>query len=194
LPAPEGGVARQCAEGGRRTVHVSGRDERAVLPVPQEVVGRPDPVREDVRKPTRCCFVDDDRPGLALGEEREDVGDGVELDDPLPFDVSCEDEPDSELVRERLDAGALASLASDDEGPRAGWRRAVKGTVVPPIVERAAGLLVTGSLARDSMIARGAHPERVRIFANTIDVEEFGRRVDELAADRRALRTALGVG
>jgi glycosyltransferase involved in cell wall biosynthesis len=88
----------------------------------------------------------------------------------------------------------LLVVESHDEGPRAGWRRTVKGTVVPPIVERAAGLLVTGSLARDSMIARGAHPERVRIFANTIDVEEFGRRVDELAAERHSLRTTLGVG
>ena len=49
-------------------------------------------------------------------------------------------------------------VESHDEGPRAGWRRTVKGTVVPPIVERAAGLLVTGTLARDSMIARGATP------------------------------------
>jgi glycosyltransferase involved in cell wall biosynthesis len=88
----------------------------------------------------------------------------------------------------------LLVVESHDEGPRAGWRKTVKGTVVPPIVERAAGLLVTGTLSRDSMIARGAHPERVRIFANTIDVEEFGRRVDELAADRPDLRRALGAG
>ncbi len=92
------------------------------------------------------------------------------------------------------DVPYLLVVESHDEGPRSGWRRTVKGTVVPPIVERAAGLLVTGSLARDSMVARGAHPERVRIFANTVDVEEFGRRVDELAADRPALRSALGVG
>ena len=38
------------------------------------------------------------------------------------------------------------------------------------------GLLVTGTLARDSMIARGAHPERVHVFANTIDVEAFGEQ------------------
>jgi glycosyltransferase involved in cell wall biosynthesis len=85
-------------------------------------------------------------------------------------------------------------VESHDEGPRAGWRRTVKGTVVPPIVERAAGLLVTGTLARDSMIARGAHPERVRIFANTIDVEAFGDRADRLAGSRPELRRALGVG
>jgi hypothetical protein len=61
----------------------------------------------------------------------------------------------------------------------------VKGTVVPPIVERAAGLLVTGTLARDSMIARGAHSVRVRVFANTIDVERFGEQVDRLAVRQR---------
>ena len=26
------------------------------------------------------------------------------------------------------------------------------------------------------MVARGAPPERVRVFANTVDVEEFGER------------------
>jgi glycosyltransferase involved in cell wall biosynthesis len=85
-------------------------------------------------------------------------------------------------------------VESHDEGPRAGWRRTVKGTVVPPIVERAAGLLVTGTLARDSMLARGAHAERVRIFANTIDVEAFGARADRLAGSRPELRRALGAG
>jgi glycosyltransferase involved in cell wall biosynthesis len=86
----------------------------------------------------------------------------------------------------------LLVVESHDEGPRSGWRRTVKGTVVPPIVERAAGLLVTGTLARDSMIARGAHAERVRVFANTIDVERFGDQVDRLAGTRAELRHALG--
>jgi glycosyltransferase involved in cell wall biosynthesis len=90
------------------------------------------------------------------------------------------------------DVPYLLVVESHDEGPRPGWRRKVKGTVVPPIVERAAGLLVTGTLARDSMIARGAHPERVRVFANTVDVERFGDRVDGLAASRPELRRALG--
>ena len=87
----------------------------------------------------------------------------------------------------------LLVVESHDEGPRAGWRRTVKGTVVPPIVERAAGLLVTGTLARDSMIARGAHPERVRVFANTIDVEDFGEQADRLAGGRADVRRTLGV-
>ena len=44
------------------------------------------------------------------------------------------------------------------------------------------------------MIARGAAPERVRVFANTIDVEEFGERADRLAGRRPELRRALGAG
>jgi glycosyltransferase involved in cell wall biosynthesis len=85
-------------------------------------------------------------------------------------------------------------VESHDEGPRAGWRRRVKSAVVPPIVGRASGSLVTGTLARRSMVARGAAPERVRVFANTIDVEGFGERADTLAARRPELREALGAG
>ncbi|MBA3333431.1 MAG: glycosyltransferase [Actinobacteria bacterium] len=83
-------------------------------------------------------------------------------------------------------------VESHDEGPRAGWRRQVKGAVVPRVVERASGVLVTGTLARRSMVARGAPPERVRVFANTIDVEEFGKQADQLASRRDELRNELG--
>jgi glycosyltransferase involved in cell wall biosynthesis len=85
-------------------------------------------------------------------------------------------------------------VESHDEGPRAGWRRAVKGSVVPRIVRGASGALVTGTLARRSMVARGASPEHVRVFANTIDVEGFGARVDGLGSRRQALRARLGAG
>jgi glycosyltransferase involved in cell wall biosynthesis len=64
-------------------------------------------------------------------------------------------------------------VESHDADPRAGWRRAVKGTVVPRVVRDASSVLVAGTLARESMLARGARPERIRVFANTIDVEEF---------------------
>jgi glycosyltransferase involved in cell wall biosynthesis len=84
-------------------------------------------------------------------------------------------------------------VESHDEGPRAGWRRTVKGAVVPSVVRNASGALVTGTLARNSMIARGASPERVRVFANTIDVEGFGERADLLAKERAELRRELGV-
>ncbi len=66
-------------------------------------------------------------------------------------------------------------VESHDEGPRPGWRRTVKGAVVPSVVRGASGVLVAGTLARRSMVARGAQAERVRVFANTIDVEAFGR-------------------
>jgi len=85
-------------------------------------------------------------------------------------------------------------VESHDEGPRPSWRRRVKGAVVPRVVGGASGALVTGTLARRSMIARGAPPERVRTFANTIDVEQFGREADRLAGRRAELRAALGAG
>jgi glycosyltransferase involved in cell wall biosynthesis len=85
-------------------------------------------------------------------------------------------------------------VESHDEGPRSGWRRGIKGAVVPRIVGNAAGALVTGTLARRSMIARGAPPERVRVFANTIDVESFREEAVELAPRRDELRAELGAG
>jgi glycosyltransferase involved in cell wall biosynthesis len=85
-------------------------------------------------------------------------------------------------------------VESHDEGPRPGWRRKVKGAVVPRVVEGASGTLVTGTLARRSMVARGASPERVRVFANTIDVEAFGEQAERLAARRGELREELGAG
>ena len=83
-------------------------------------------------------------------------------------------------------------VESHDEGPRPGWRRKVKATVVPPVVANASGVLVTGTLARNSMVARGAPADRVRVFANTVDVEEFGATASRLASRRPELRSALG--
>jgi glycosyltransferase involved in cell wall biosynthesis len=42
------------------------------------------------------------------------------------------------------------------------------------------------------MVARGAPAERVRVFANTVDVEEFGATASRLASRRSELRSALG--
>jgi glycosyltransferase involved in cell wall biosynthesis len=85
-------------------------------------------------------------------------------------------------------------VESHDEDARPAWRRAVKGAVVPPVVKGASGVLVTGTLARRSMLDRGADPEVIRVFANTIDVGAFGERADELAPRRSELREELGAG
>jgi glycosyltransferase involved in cell wall biosynthesis len=84
-------------------------------------------------------------------------------------------------------------VESHDEGPRPRWREAVKGTVVPRIVRRAASVLVTGTLARRSMLARGASAERIRVFANTIDVPAWQARAAELAGRRDELRAQFGL-
>jgi glycosyltransferase involved in cell wall biosynthesis len=85
-------------------------------------------------------------------------------------------------------------VESHDAGPKAGWRRQVKTTVVPPIVRGASSVLVVGSLAQESVIALGADPTRVRVFANTIDVAAWIERAHSLAATRNELRTAIGLG
>ena len=84
-------------------------------------------------------------------------------------------------------------VESHDTGPKAGWRRRVKTTAVPPIVRGAASVLVVGSLARDSVVALGADPRRVRVFANTIDVGAYRSLVDGLLARRLDLRSAFGL-
>ena len=84
-------------------------------------------------------------------------------------------------------------VESHDAGPKAGWRRRVKETAVPPIVRGAGGVLVVGSLARASVVALGADPSRIRVFANTIDVAAYGARADALLERRPALRAELGL-
>jgi glycosyltransferase involved in cell wall biosynthesis len=85
-------------------------------------------------------------------------------------------------------------VESHDHGPRPGWRRALKSTVVPRVVRPAAGALAVGSLARRSLEERGAAPERIRIFANTIDVPAWRERAAQLRARREDLRAGLGFG
>lgn len=87
----------------------------------------------------------------------------------------------------------LLVVESHDRDARPGWRRAVKGTVVPFVVKGAAGVLVTGSLARESMIARGARPDRIRVFANTVDVGAFAKHAESLKGQRPALRASMGI-
>jgi glycosyltransferase involved in cell wall biosynthesis/GT2 family glycosyltransferase len=84
-------------------------------------------------------------------------------------------------------------VESHDLGPRATWRRKAKDAVVPRLIGAAAGALVVGTAARESVIARGSPPARVRIFANTIDVDAWEERARQLAAQRRALRVDAGI-
>ena len=86
----------------------------------------------------------------------------------------------------------LLLVSSHDDDPRPGWRRAAKRLVVPRLVRGASGALVLGTRARHSLVARGARPERIRVFANTVDVDAWSERADQLAGRRGALRAALG--
>jgi glycosyltransferase involved in cell wall biosynthesis len=86
----------------------------------------------------------------------------------------------------------LPLVESHDLGPRKGWRRAVKGAVVPRVLRRAAGALALGTASRDSLVERGATRERIHIFANTIDVPVWEERQSELAQRRPELRAELG--
>jgi len=88
----------------------------------------------------------------------------------------------------------VLQVESHDWGPRRGWRRAVKGAVVPRLVRGASGVLVTGTLVRRSMLDRGADPDRIGLFAVTVDVEEYAARAGRLAGERAALRRELGAG
>lgn len=84
-------------------------------------------------------------------------------------------------------------VESNERDARPGWRRTVKGAVVPRVVDGAAEVFVVGSLARDSLRARGVPDERISVVANTVDVARFGREADELRERRHALRADLGV-
>jgi len=88
----------------------------------------------------------------------------------------------------------LLLVESHDLGPRPGWRRALKGAVVPRLVRPAAGVLVVGSAARDSVVARGAIPERVRVFANTVDVAHWIERAGRLQRRPHDGLVVLSVG
>lgn len=87
----------------------------------------------------------------------------------------------------------ILQAESHDIGPRSAWRRAVKGAVVPRVVRRASSVLVTGTLARESLVARGADPDKVRVFANTVDTEWFAAAADAARLHRESLRARIGL-
>lgn len=84
-------------------------------------------------------------------------------------------------------------VESNERDARPGWRRTVKNAVVPTVVGAAAEVLVVGSLARESMRARGVPDHRISIVANTIDVGRLADAADALAPRRDALRAEAGI-
>ena len=69
------------------------------------------------------------------------------------------------------------------------------------LVRGAAGVLVVGTAARESVLARGARPDRTRVFANTVDIDAWVERANRLPVResdgessfcRRAARTGKG--
>lgn len=78
--------------------------------------------------------------------------------------------------------------------PRSPLVHAIKSLVVPRVLGGAAGFLVTGSRARDHLVHYGADPERIRVFANTIDVEAFSAKVEATRARRAEIRASFGLG
>jgi glycosyltransferase involved in cell wall biosynthesis len=88
----------------------------------------------------------------------------------------------------------LLLVSSHDAAPRPGWRRALKGAVVPRLVRSAAGALVLGTLSRRSLAAYGMPEERMHVFANTVDLAAWAKEAGRLAGRRPELRAALGAG
>jgi glycosyltransferase involved in cell wall biosynthesis len=87
----------------------------------------------------------------------------------------------------------ILEVDSHDEGPRAGWRRSLKRSVVPWLVRGAASVLVTGTLVSRSLLTYGAAPDRMRLFPVTIDAAAFGKQADGLRGRREELRRTLGI-
>jgi glycosyltransferase involved in cell wall biosynthesis len=88
----------------------------------------------------------------------------------------------------------ILHVESHDLGPRRRWRRAVKNAVVSRFITGAASILVVGSAARDSVVARGADPMRVRVFANTIDVDRWIARAEDIGRTQHDGVIVLSVG
>jgi len=84
-------------------------------------------------------------------------------------------------------------VESNERDARPGWRWAVKSAVVPAVVGGAAEVLVVGSLARESMRARGVPDDRISVVANTVDVARLAAAADALAPRRDTLRAEMGL-
>ena len=77
---------------------------------------------------------------------------------------------------------------------RPSWVKSVKGLILPRVIPQAAGMLVSGSLAREHALYYGARADRVVVFPNTPDVPKFAAAADRLRPDRNAIRARFGIG
>jgi glycosyltransferase involved in cell wall biosynthesis len=77
--------------------------------------------------------------------------------------------------------------------PRRAIVRAAKRLVLPTLVGGAAAGLAAGSAAARYLAEYGLDAGRIRIFPNTIDVAEYGRRADEARRDAERIRAARGL-
>ena len=84
-------------------------------------------------------------------------------------------------------------VESNERDARPGWRQIVKNAVVPTVVGRAEEVLVVGSLARESMRARGVPDDQISVVANTVDVARLAEAADALAPRRNTLRAEVGI-
>ncbi len=77
--------------------------------------------------------------------------------------------------------------------PRPPWVERVKGLAPPHVIPQAAGMLVSGRLAREHALYYGARAERVIVFPNTPDIPQFAAKADDLRPGRDATRPELGI-
>jgi glycosyltransferase involved in cell wall biosynthesis len=86
----------------------------------------------------------------------------------------------------------VLTLESHALEPRRAWKRIVRRVALRPVLQRASRVLAAGSLARAHAIELGASPDRVAIFANTIDVDAFTAAVDGARGRRDLIRARHG--
>lgn len=115
LSSAELGVSCEPAQRACGRLDVPRRDERAVRTVAEQIVGGSDTIGEDERKAAGGGLVHDDRPGLALGQEGEDVRGHIQLDDSPPVAISGEYQTQIELGSQRLETLSFRAVADEDE-------------------------------------------------------------------------------
>jgi len=74
------------------------------------------------------------------------------------------------------------------------WRRTMTLPLVKQVVRGSNSWIAYGSRAREYLVGLGASADRVFLAFNTVDVDWFRARADELRPHRAAIRQELGLG